>query len=236
VTDSRRARRCWRRARRVRGRRFGVLVVAILLLLATACGGGPDESEGTDGESSEETTYVAQVGSYELVANREQRFLTGIVASGTGAVVSFGRVELEFFYLGTREQPVDPPGPKGSATASFIPIAGREVPEGEEEPREVRPSEGLGVCEATGVTFDRAGTWGVRVEATIDGEDVVANTAFPVRAEPRVPAPGMPAPRTENPTIASMGANSSALDSRAGDDEPVPDAEMHSTSVAAGLA
>ena len=209
------------------------LLVGALLVLG-ACGGGGDENEESE-ESSEDTTYVAQVASYELVANREQRFLTGIVASGTGAVVSFGTVDLEFFYLGTQDQPVDPPEPRGKAEATFIPIAGREVPEGEDEPREVRPSEGLGVYEATSVTFDAAGTWGVRVEGTVDGKDVVANTAFPVRAQPRVPAPGMPAPRTENPTISSLGPNSPALDSRADADEPVPDAEMHGSTVAAAL-
>lgn len=215
-------------------RRMLAMLLAALLLLG-ACGGGSDDEE-TEESSDEATTYVAQVASYELVAGREQRFLTGIVASGTGAVVSFGTVDLEFFYLGTREEPVDPPEPRGSAEATFIPIAGRGVPEEEDEPREVRPSEGLGVYEATGVTFDEAGTWGLRVEATIDGEDVIANTAFPVRAEPRVPAAGMPAPRTENPTIASLGANSPALDSRADEDEAVPDPEMHETTVAAALA
>lgn len=217
-------------------RRLAALVTVLATLVAACGGDGDTADDGEAGAASEETTYVAQVASYELVANREQRFLTGIVASGTGAVVSFGRVDLEFFYLGTREAPVDPPEAKGVAQATFVPIAGREVPEGEDEPREVRPSEGLGVYEATGVRFDRAGTWGVQVEATIDGEDVVANAAFPVRAEPRVPAPGMPAPRTQNPTIATVGPNSPALDSRADADEAVPDPELHSTTVAAALA
>lgn len=219
----------------VRGRRAPLALLAVLALLLAACGGGNDD--GDDAAADEEPTYVAQVASYELVAGPEQRFLTGLVVQGTGTVVSFGSVDLEFFYLGTRDQPVDPPEARGSATASFLPIAGREAPpESETEPREVRPSEALGVYEATGVTFDAAGTWGVRVSATIDGEDVVANTAFPVRAQPRVPAPGMEAPRTQNPTLGSVGPNAPVLDSRASEEEEAPDPELHGISVADALA
>ena len=220
--------------------RAAVLVIVAVALIAGACGGGDGggaDASREDAKTSETTTFVAQVASYELVAGAPQRFLAGISGRGTGTVVSFGAVEMEFFFLGTREAPVDPPQSKAKARGRFVPIPGRDVPgDAGNDPREVRPSEGVGVYQATGVTFDAPGMWGVILTATIGGEEVVANASFGVRAEPRVPAPGQPAPRTENPTIGSVGANSKALDSRATASAAVPDPEMHSSTVAAALA
>ena len=218
-------------------RRAAMLVILLAMsLLVSACGGGTSDSAGGGGKEQDESTFIAQVASYELVAGRPQRFLAGITGQGTGTVVSFGDVSLQFFYLGTQENPVDPPARKASATASFLPIAGREVAPGAEGPREVRPSEGVGVYAARDVEFDTAGLWGVQVKTTIGDRDHTLNASFAVRAEPRVPAPGMPAPRTENPTVATLGLRAPALDSRASSDQDLPDPELHSSSVAAALA
>ena len=217
-------------------RRALASLLAVLAVVVAACGGGDDEDDTSSGDAeSGATAYAAQVASYELVAGQPQRFMTGVVGQGTGTIVSFGSVGMQFYYLGTQEAPLDPPEKKHTATGEFVPIAGQEVDEGEEGPREVKPSEGIGVYEATDVVFDKAGTWGVTVTAEIDGEKHSANAPFNVRAEPRVPAPGMPAPRSANPTIASHGANSPVVDSRAGADEAVPDAAMHEMTVAAAL-
>jgi hypothetical protein len=92
------------------------------------------------------------------------------------------------------------------------------------------------VYAAEDVTFDKAGYWGVRVRATIGGKDISANTPFEVVAEPQVPFPGEPAPRTENPLPGAADVEPEAIDSRAKDGAGVPDANLHETTVAAALA
>jgi hypothetical protein len=236
------------RAMRVRGRRRLVVVAAavgLMAVVATACGGsGSRSGSGTAGPKATTTSAAsgeisAQVASYELVAGREQRFLAGLVVSGKGTVVSFGSVDVQFFYLGTRDKPIDPPVAKASATARFLPVAGQQLDPAvvaKGGPRVVRPSEGLGVYEAVGVVFDAAGYWGARITGTVDGKEVKADTAFEVVATPSVPAPGSPAPRTENPTVATAGLNDRALDSRASADAPLPDAELHTSTIAGAIA
>ncbi len=224
-----------------------VAVLALLGLLAAACGGGDGGAKGAAGPSSGSTTsdplvsggddpFVAQVASYELVAGQDQRFLAALAGNGTGKVVSFGKVDLDFFYLGTREKPVDPPQPKMKTEATFFPVAGQTVDPSASGPREANPSEGLGVYAAESVRFDAPGFWGVRVSATIGGKVVSANSPFEVVAESELPFPGKPAPRTENPTAGAAGVDPVAIDSRAHDGDPIPDAALHSTSIAAALA
>src|SRR5687767_16020773 len=105
--------------RRGRGRVAAVAVTAVVVvgaLFAGACGsGGGDSGDGasgptmtTAGSAGREGEIVAQVASYELLAGpgRKQRFLTGLVVSGKGTVVSFGSVRVEFSYLGTKDEPI----------------------------------------------------------------------------------------------------------------------------------
>ncbi len=222
----------------VRRRRLGTLVALSALVLA-ACGGGGGPSREPETERAGDagrSDFVAQVASYELVANRDQRFLAALAGSGSGRVVSFGSVGLQFFYLGTRSQPLDPPQPAATTTAAFLPIAGSRGDPAAPAPRAVKPSEGLGVYSAQPVRFDRAGFWGVTVKADVDGKPVSANAAFEVYETPRLPFPGQPAPRTENPLPGATGIDPVAIDSRAQGGEPIPDAALHTTSVAAALA
>lgn len=228
-------------------RRFRLIApLMVVALTVAACGGGGGEDAGRDaGEttssdpmaSEPDAPYVAQVASFELVAGHDQRFLAALAGNGTGKVVSFGSVDLEFFYLGTREEPLDPPEPRMEAEATFFPVAGQAVDAGAESgPREVNPSEGLGVYAASPVRFDTAGFWGVSVKATIDGRAVSANAPFEVVAESQLPFPGTPAPRTEHPVAGAEGVDPVSIDSRAKDGEAVPDPALHSTTVAAALA
>jgi hypothetical protein len=233
-----------------------VLTLATVLVVgvAGACGGGGGGEGGGEGDAggrAATTTpsgtggkgeIAAQVANYELVAGRKQRFLTGLV-SGKGTVVSFGSVDVGFSYLGTKDAPVEAPQPAFTTTAEFLPIAGQtgtgKSGGGKEGPRVVRPSEGVGVYKADGVEFDDAGYWRARVTAKIGGDDVRADTVFEVVASPRIPAPGMPAPRTENPTVSTAagdGAHDPSLDSRANADTALPDPELHSTTIAAAIA
>lgn len=219
-----------------------LIVVALML---TACGRGAGDDSGREGAettgsdpmaSEPDAAYVAQVASYELVAGHDQRFLAALAGNGTGKVVSFGSVDLQFFYLGTREEPVEPPEPRMEAEATFFPVAGQAVEGGGDSgPREVNPSEGLGVYAANPVRFDTAGFWGVSVKATIDGKDVSANAPFEVVAESQLPFPGTPAPRTEHPLPGAEGVDPVSIDSRAKDGEPIPDPALHSTTIAAAL-
>ena len=227
-------------------------LVAVLGLLLAACGGGGDGDEQTGADptttqpegsepigSGKDDPFVAQVASYELVANQDQRFLAALAGNGTGKVVSFGSVDLQFFYLGTRTQPLDPPQAKFETKAAYFPVAGQAGAADaatQPGPREARPSEGVGVYAADVVRFDAAGHWGVRVKATIGGKPIQASSAFEVVAESQLPFPGQPAPRTDNPTAGAAGVDPEAIDSRAKDGHPPPDPDLHSTSIAAALA
>ena len=233
-------------------RRFLPLTLALALVLA-GCGGGNDgNGNGTGDASGDSTTtaedgsepigaakddpFVAQIASYELVANQDQRFLAALAGNGTGRVVSFGAVDLEFFYLGTRTKPLDPPEAKFTTSAAFFPVAGQEIDATQPGPREARPSEGVGVYAAEKVRFDAAGFWGVRVKATIGGKPIRASAGFEVVAESQLPFPGSPAPRTANPTAGAAGVDPESIDSRAKDGAAPPDPELHATSVADALA
>ncbi|HUP84429.1 MAG TPA: hypothetical protein VM143_02070 [Acidimicrobiales bacterium] len=230
----------------MRRRSLRAMLLALSLVVA-ACGGGGNgedtaKSTKTTADGREDTAtakdapFVAQVASYELVAGQDQRFLAALAGNGTGKIVSFGAVDLEFFYLGTRNDPIDPPQKKFDAPATFFPVAGQHLDPNEHGPREARPSEGIGVYAAEKVNFDEAGYWGVRVNATIDGKAIEASSSFEVVAEPQLPFPGQPAPRTDNPVTGAAGVAPAAIDSRAGDGAPAPDAALHTTSVAAALA
>lgn len=219
-------------------------LLVVLASLAAACGGGAGDADAPaapQGEASPlggapDDPFVAQVASYELVAGHDQRFLAALAGNGTGNVVSFGSVDLEFFFLGTREAPVDPPEARATAKATFFPVAGQDVDPATPGPREAKPSEGLGVYAASPVRFDRPGFWGVRVKATIDGKAISANAPFEVVAESQLPFPGQPAPRTQQPLAGAEGVDPVAIDSRAKGGAPLPDPMLHSTTVAAALA
>lgn len=226
-----------------------MLLVAALVL--AACGGGDSDSNDAGGDTTttrpegsepigagKDDPFVAQVASYELVADQDQRFLAALVGNGTGKVVSFGSIDLEFFYLGTRTAPLDPPQVKFSTEAAFSPVAGQPSEAATQPgPREARPSEGVGVYAADKVRFDEDGFWSVRMRATIGRQPIQASAGFEVVAESQLPFPGQPAPRTDNPTTAApQGVEPVAIDSRAEDGTAPPDADLHATSVAAALA
>jgi hypothetical protein len=210
-----------------------------------ACGGGGNDDNGSDGDttttaqpdgSSKDDPFVAQIASYELVAGQPNRFLAALAGNGSGTIVSYGKVALDFFYLGTKQEPVDPPEPKQQdVEAAFTPVAGQQVDLSTPGPKEVKPSEGIGVYRATDVTFDKPGFWGVRVEATIGGKDVKANASFEVVDQPQLPFPGQPAPRTDNPIAGAPGVDPESIDSRAQGTAAIPDAALHATSVKSAL-
>jgi hypothetical protein len=92
-------------------------------------------------------------------------------------------------------------------------------------------SGGNGVYEAEDVVFDQAGMWRVTITAEIDGVGRQLTASFPVAEESAIPAPGDPAPRTENLTIDS-NVRKGAIDSRADGGGEIPDPELHRWTVA----
>jgi hypothetical protein len=208
--------------------------VLLALGLAAACGGGSggatDPTAPTPPDRSE---IVAIVASVDLYTGAPQRVTVGLVTNDN-RLVSYGTATFAFSYLGTAEQPGEPvPGP--SATATFVPAYGSEG-EGGEEPRITLPSEARGVYEASGVTFDRAGFWRVDVGVDVQGLGPQrAAATFAVAEEPALPAPGDPAPATENLTLASEGVPEAAIDSRVVTEGKVPDPELHRWTIARAL-
>ncbi len=206
------------------------LVVAFILLGATACGGGVDDQATT---TTTNAPVVAQVASYDLAAEGPQRFLVGLLAADGGLVVG-GDVALSFRYLGEvpeNEESVRPPDP---VTASFLPLPGSpEV--SRDEPGVGEGGQG-GVYEAEGVVLSSAGNWEVAVSGSSDGEPFTATAAFEVLEEHQVPVAGDAAPRTDNLLPGDPDAPVDAIDSRAAPDGTVPDPALHEITVADAIA
>ncbi|MEA2828827.1 MAG: hypothetical protein QOG43_3266 [Actinomycetota bacterium] len=219
--------------------RVGVGVAGVLgaLLLLGAC------SSGTSGRATTPSTprgddLVVQVASYDLAVGPAARFMVG-VQSTDQRVLAFGSVGLRLAYLGTKDAPVPSPTQGPPVTATYLPIPGTEAsPEGASAAQLVSGARARGVYGAS-VAFDRAGFWEAEVTADIGGESRSATGAFEVLDHHRVPAPGDEAPRSDNLTMdAPPDVPRAAIDSRAGSDgtQPIPDPELHATTVAAALA
>ncbi len=216
-------------------RRLGILAAfTALAVLAAACGSG--DTEDSSSTRPGDPGLVAQVASYDIVAGRSGRFIVGLLASDKTKLVAFGTVELAFSYLGTKEARLERPEPGPTVTASFLPIPGQRLDPAAPGPRFVEGSEGTGVYAARDVRFEPAGLWEVRATAALEGRRRSATAAFEVLADSPIPAVGEPAPRTQNPLPGAPGVDPKAVDSRAGPGAPIPDPELHSTTVAAAIA
>ena len=197
------------------------LLSILIVGMTAACSGAPQN--GTDDVG---TNYSAQMASSWHWVQDPQRVQIGIFGSdGEGVrVVTGGSIELSFEYLGADGSGEPVSGP--SATADFIAVPG------DGSPGDLPSlSTGNGVYEAEQVVFDHAGMWRVMVTAEIDGVARRLTASFPVAEESAIPAPGDPAPRTENLTIDSK-VRKGAIDSRADALGEVPDPELHRWTVA----
>lgn len=222
---------------RAQSRHTMVIGLLLVALTAAGCGNGKTKPDvDAQGDAGKPTEMAAQVASYDLVAGRAGRFIVGLLAGDQSQLVSFGTVELSFAYLGERSS-AKPAGPAmGPVTARFLPIPGQRIDPAEPGPRFVQGSSGTGVYGASDVTFDRAGFWQVAATATIDGQKRRAEATFQVLDRSPIPAPGDPAPRTEHPLGGAVGVDPRSIDSRAASDAPIPDLELHTTTIAAALA
>ncbi len=201
-------------------------------LVAAAC---TSASDGADRAGQAASPQVAaEFGSYDRSADRDQRVLVGLLAPDEGQV-AYGTVTFRFVYRGIRDQPVERARPSPPIEANYRPLPNVGTPQQVPRPTLVRATETRGVYGADGIRFDRPGFWSVLVSGAVDGEAFETESSFEVNAEPQVPAEGDPAPRTDNPTLATPGVAPHALDSRS-HNGPIPDPELHQTSVAGALA
>ena len=201
------------------------------VVIATSCSGGDDNASSA---TTAPPSLNAVIASYDLAVGGPQRFLVGLVAE-EGKLVSFGSVELNFSYLGTKSSPLASAERGPEAEAAWFPVAGQELDEPPKVPTVVSPSEGTGVYEAETVTFDKAGMWEVDVQVDVNGGET-ATAQFEVLPEHRVITPGDEAPGVENHLPGTSAAPAKAVDSRADDNGRVPDPELHSMTVAAAIA
>ncbi|MDQ4006325.1 MAG: hypothetical protein M3135_08520, partial [Actinomycetota bacterium] len=206
-----------------------IAIPVLLALVGASCSGQDGDGSPRSGER-----LSVEVASFDLAVGIPGRFLVGLVTQGPqgNLYVAGGSVDLDFFYLGEAE--ATGRDPAGSATAAFLPIPGSTGPY-PARPESVTASTGRGVYAVDRFEFDRPGFWEVEVQADLAGEGTQRATgAFEVLAEPEVPVPGDPAPRTENLTIDTYqadGAPPQAVDSRA-TSERIPDRALHDSTVA----
>jgi hypothetical protein len=210
----------------------------ILTLSASACGGDvadPPEAGKTKSAdpSGPETELTVQVASYDIAVGRDRRVLVGLLTEDQ-RFVSFGEVEMEFFFLGEKSEGEGVASPGPTATGRFFLVPGESADTSRSGPVAVPPSEGRGVYEAH-VDFDRPGAWAVQVYGDVEGAgQVVGNSVFEVLADTQVPAEGEVVEPLENFTLES-DVSAEAIDSRAGTDGPIPDPRLHRTTIADAL-
>lgn len=210
-----------------------VLLAAAVVIVAAGCSNTdkPDEPDvQVGGDNTGERDIAAQVASCDIVAGRKGRFIVGVLAADKSRLVAFGAVTFRFAPVTAQRANAEP------VTAGFLPIPGQQLDPDASGPRFVTGSEAIGVYGAYDVVFDDPGIWEVTVEADIDGGPRTATAAFEVLADSPIPAPGDPAPRSTPPLAGNESVPAKAIDSRAGPDEPVPDPELHSITVADAVA
>jgi hypothetical protein len=207
--------------------------LAVVLTLAVAgCGGGDDDAKNDTSSSTGPSKVDGSVASYDLAVGPASRFMFGMFNEAKGPI-GYGTAALSFFFLGENSAAGTPqPGP--TATGAYLPLPGSPSPPADTSKPVYLPTEQRGVY-AADVAFDRPGFWGVSAVIDLDGSQKV-NKAFKVLPKHDVPMPGDPAPATQNLTVSTPGAPPEAIDSRASASSPVPDADLHQTTVAQALA
>jgi hypothetical protein len=213
--------------------RAGLSLLLAAGLVLSSCGGDDKNAKDSADTSSTTVPDVVQgsIASYDLAVGPASRFMVGMFNEAKGPI-GFGTAALSFFFLGEKDASGTPqPGP--TATATYLPIPGSPTPTDTSKPSYL-PSDQRGVY-AADVAFDRAGFWGVAAVVDLNGRQE-AKTAFQVLPKHAVPFVGDPAPKSENLTVTTPGAPPEAIDSRASASTPVPDAELHQTTVAEAVA
>jgi hypothetical protein len=208
------------------------LALTVSLTLSACGGGGKKEAEGDTASATTPDKVQGSVASYDLAVGPASRFMLGMFNQTKGPI-GYGTAAFSFFFLGEKSAgETRQPGP--TATARYLPLPGSPPPPADTSKPVYLPTDQRGVY-AADVAFDRPGFWGVTAVVDLDGPQEV-KTAFKVLPKHAVPAAGDPAPASRNLTVSTPGAAPEAIDSRASSTTPVPDPELHQTTVAQALA
>ena len=213
------------------------LTVAAGLVL-TGCGGDGKKDAKQQGNSGTTATTTApdkvqgSVASYDLAVGPAGRFMFGMFNEAKGPI-GYGTAAFSFFFLGADSASGTPqPGP--TATGTYLPLPGSAPPPADASKPIYLSTDQRGVY-AADVAFDKPGFWGISAVVDLNGRQEV-KTAFKVAPQHTVPFVGDAAPASQNLTMTTPGAAPEAIDSRASASTPVPDAELHPTTVAQALA
>jgi hypothetical protein len=206
-----------------------------LLVMATLMGCTASSPATASETASPDATIVAEVASYQLVANQPGRLLLALL-SGDGRWLSFGNVRVSYTFLGTGSGSPSPDATVADSTAGFLAIPGS--PEGDGKPPMLTlPADGHGVYAVEPVTFPRAGYWQALARGKLpDGTAFDAQAAFTVLDAPLVVSVGALAPRSDTPVVGQTAVPPVAIDSRAAGGQPIPDPELHEVSIADSIA
>jgi hypothetical protein len=206
-------------------------ITLILLLVATLSSCAKSVQEPATAPSTEGSSIVAEVATYQLVAGEPGRLLVALL-SADDRWLSFGSVAESFEYLGDGSGSPVPDVVVADSTAQFLPIPGS--PERDARlPTLTFAADGRGVYAVESITFPKAGFWQVSASGeSSDGSPFDARAAFSVLETPSVITVGSLAPLTDNPVMGEPGIAPQAIDSRAAGGQPIPDPELHSTSIA----
>jgi hypothetical protein len=206
-----------------------IAFVGLLVVILTSCvtpGQGPATAP-----AATDPGIVAEVASYQLVAEQPGRLLVALL-SADDRWLSFGDVGVSFEYLGDGSGSPAPEVVVDDATAEFLPIPGSPGSEGR-RPTLTFAADGRGVYAVESITFPKAGFWQVSASGALaDGLSFEAQAAFTVLKTPSVVTVGSLAPHTDNAVMGDPGVPPAAIDSRAAGGQPIPDPELHATSIA----
>jgi hypothetical protein len=212
-------------------RRWSHLIafIGLLVLVLTSCA---TPGQGTaPATATTDPGIVAEVATYQLVAGQSGRLLVALL-SADDRWLSFGDVAVSFEYLGDGSESPAPDVVVGDATAEFLPIPGSPGSDGR-PPTLTFAADGRGLYAVESITFPKAGFWQVSASGELaDGSSFDAQAAFTVLKTPSVITVGSLAPHTDNPVIGDLGVPPVAIDSRAAGGQPIPDPELHATSIA----
>ena len=193
---------------------FGLVTLAALALIATACGGAQEAAPTTPTPS--EAKIAPQVVTSELVVG-PNRFAVGLVDEEAGAPVLGANVHFRFFKIedGQSELQFEDDTEFVGFESFFIDDnTGEKVVTGD-----------IGVY-VSYVTFDAPGDWGVEVTGTVNGENFgPLRPGFTVLEAGQTLTVGDPAPRSRQ-RIASDVADISEIDSMS------PSDPMHDITIA----
>lgn len=208
-----------------------ILLLPLLALIAAACSSdttatvSPNAGAGAGAE-----TFALQIASSDLYADAPQRVQFGIFSSTEERgvlLLTSGEIDV------TLAPFADGAGTPSAGSARYVGAPGTGG-DPAAPPALTAPDVARGVYQLE-ASFDAAGVWQADVSFDVDGSPISLSTQFQVAEAPALPAVGDKALRTDNLVVGS-DADPQAIDSRATDGVPVPDPELHASTIAQAIA